>query len=253
MHKKKYKQKVFLSIVTIVHSDTDALGKTCSSIDRQNNKCFEHIIVASGINDSQKTMLVKHLHTDNRKFIINEDTSLYNAMNIGINAARGNCILFLNGGDEFYTIESIQNIYKLWKPKTCMAFRTIQYYEGDKYIRPSLKKLSSLKNKPGHQGFVAPIHKKNIYYDESKTINADGYWMRKNIQVYGLTTSSIVLSKFSLGGVSNFPSLYSIKRYAQANQYKKIPNEIIKIVFRLLLGVRMHYKILALIKSYEKV
>lgn len=242
-----------LSIITISYKDLQGLRRTCKSITNQTLPPYEHIIVASGIMESDKNSLMSELRQRYRKFIINEDNSLYNAMNIGIKVAQGNCILFLNGGDELYTIESIQNIYKLWELKTCIAFRTLQYYKDDKYIRPSLNKLSSLKTKPGHQGFVAPIHTKKIYFDERILINADGYWMRKNIQIYGLITSSIVLSEFSLGGISNCPSLVSINRYVEANQYKKIPNEIIKMILRHLLGLRLHYRLLAFIKSYEKV
>lgn len=88
-----------LSIVSIIRRNLDDIEKTCTSIDRQDSIAFEHVIVASGFTSKDKEPLLKRWDSVNRTFIFDQDKSLYNAMNIGLRAAKGSCVLFLNGGD----------------------------------------------------------------------------------------------------------------------------------------------------------
>ena len=240
-----------LSIVTIIYSDMDELRKTCLSVTSQEVSIYEHIIVVSGIDNPTVQAISEELNQENRFFIVNKDTSLYNAMNIGLDAATGNCIFFLNGGDEFNSNLSTSYIYEAWQPNHCMIFRTIQYYQDDKYTRPSLQNMSKIIQRPAHQGFISPISFKKIYFDENRKIDADVLWMKKNINTYSVVTSEKILSKFLLGGLSTAPSIKTLVLRLKSHQFKKIPGEIIKISLITILGPRLFFRFISLLNSYE--
>lgn len=244
-------EKPLLSIITIIHSDISMLKKTCASISSQSMPPFEHIIVASKVRALSDNNEVDKLNEKYRYFILDEDTSLYNAMNIGLKAAKGNCIYFLNGGDEFVSTNAISHIYNLWEKETCLVFRTVQYFNKDQYIRPSMKKLSKLMTNPAHQGFIAPIESKKIYFNEEKLINADTIWMKEYNGNFNTIISAKTLAMFALGGLSSLPTIKSIKMRFQSKQFKKMIFDIGKYIILYVLGKRFFYYFISKINFYE--
>jgi glycosyltransferase involved in cell wall biosynthesis len=242
-----------LTIVTINYGDFLPAIKTINSVSNQNMACFEHLIIASGVSLDDAHKLESEFSAPYRKFVFNKDTSLYNAMNIGLKKASGDGVLFLNGGDEFYTRESISTIQKKWKPNICLAFRTLQSYGADMYIRPGLRHLNDLLKRPGHQGFIAPTNRHKIFYNENKTINADGLWMKQNINKYGALVFPDILSCFELGGISNRASIKQSMQLFLSDGIKKGMIEIIKTLLRASIGTRSYYKLLAVMRFYDNV
>ncbi len=79
-----------ISIVTVNYSFDENLIKTLNSVNEQNYTNFAHIIVASGCTSDDSDNLITKYLLANRDFIINQDTSIYNAMNLGLAQAKGN-------------------------------------------------------------------------------------------------------------------------------------------------------------------
>jgi glycosyltransferase involved in cell wall biosynthesis len=240
-----------LSIVTVFKmGDLVDLDRTVSSVENQSKADYEHIIIASGISD-HIFFMDKYKNT-NRRIIINEDRSLYDAMNLGLNLACGNSIIYLNAGDEFYDASSIQLIKDHFVKEKCFAFRTIQYYSNDIYIRPSIARIENLKRYPGHQGFIAPLPlaKRHLFNGEQYPISADSIWMSHLISNYGIEISEIAISKFALGGISNNPSIKTItlKKIEFGTIFSLI--EFIKYLLKLVFGLRFYYRIIYILK-YE--
>jgi len=242
-----------LSIVTIICGNLDDIEKTCASMDRQDSIAFQHIIVASGFSPEEKDLLLTRWHSTNRRFIFDQDRSLYNAMNIGLRAAKGSCVLFLNGGDVLVGSDALSMISGK-QGKSCMAFSTAQRYEEDLYIRPPCRITNGSVTSCGHQGFVTPLDPspaKRIYYNESNYISADQEWIRENIKHYGVDLHEEVLSVFQLGGISNRPSTRVIKLQLKAANYRSVVKLLAKIILYAFLRPRLYYYLMARFNRYK--
>lgn len=251
---KKQEKEINLSIVTVNYGNIISLMNTLESVDQQSLVPYEHIVIVSGIT-SQESKDIQYKNAKfYRKFIFNQDNSLYNAMNIGLYQAKGNCILFLNGGDIFFSSQSISLINTFWQYKKCLIFRTVQCFASNGYIRPGLKNINDLLARPGHQGFIAPLEEKpteRLYFLENKKISSDFFWMEKNINKYQAIIREEVLTKFYLGGLSNYPTLKSVALRYKSHEFLKTIKELAKLILRLILGDQRYYFYLAKIKKYD--
>jgi len=87
-----------ISIITINYNDLKGLQKTFNSVVNQSNKEFEYVVIDGGSSDGGKEFLEQN--SDKLAYWISEkDSGVYNAMNKGIKAAKGEYLLFLNSGD----------------------------------------------------------------------------------------------------------------------------------------------------------
>jgi hypothetical protein len=174
-------------------------------------------------------------------------------MNIGLQNAKGAYVLFLNGGDVFEDKHSLSNAMSIVKDEKCYLFRTKQIWLNDAYIRPSENSLNKLFRKPAHQGFISPLNQSTPPFDESRAINADMIWMKGCIELFGYSTSKYILSKFYLGGVSNYPTLRTIATRYKSGGLKRAILESIKYCMRIILRDKHYYRIMAHSKGYEKI
>ena len=86
-----------LSIITICFNEKN-IEDTCRSVAGQTWKNFEWIVVDGGSTDGTLEVLERY-REDMRVCISEKDDGRYHAMNKGIVRARGEYLLFLNGGD----------------------------------------------------------------------------------------------------------------------------------------------------------
>lgn len=234
-------KKIKICIVTVNYGIDEGLKKTCLSIDAQLQKPFQHIVIISNVTNEQKSSLQVEFANAYRKFIFNKDNSIYNAMNIGLNHVTGTHILFINGGDELLDCSSIKTIENKLLHKQCSIFCTHQVFKNKAYLRTAKQNINMLKSKPAHQGFIAPLGKNNIYYNEKNIIAADREWMLANIKQYGACVYSDVVAKFYLGGISNYPTFYTIKIRFKTSGFKSGIFEIFKFLFCITFGAEIYY------------
>ena len=90
------KKKSF-TIITIHKGDINLLKKTIFSVDKQSNKPYRHLVISADLKLSE----CKKFRKKYRSFILGQDNSIYNAMNIGLQKTKKNYVLFLNSGDCF--------------------------------------------------------------------------------------------------------------------------------------------------------
>ena len=100
-----------LSIITINLNNGAGLQKTMESVFAQTFKDYEYIIIDGGSTDGSKELIEKH---QNKLVygVSEKDEGVYHAMNKGIRKTRGEYLLFLNSGDIFHSIDSIQILLK---------------------------------------------------------------------------------------------------------------------------------------------
>lgn len=233
-----------LSIVTVYRfGHPSSLARTIQSVRSQEVPPFEHILVLSGVDDPD---YVEHAYArDQTHMLINQDHSIYHAMNLGLQMAAGDAVLFLNGGDLLLDDGAIRRIADHYEPGRCLAMRTVQVYDSDAYIRPANSRMADLRRSPSHQAFVAPLSDaKSIPFDEQRHISADSRWMQALIARCGLAIDSSIIAQFHLGGVSNYPTLQTVNKRLHDAGWKRSALELLKWLMRSLLGSRNYYYLL---------
>ena len=243
-----------LSVITVGFNNCPEIKKTCESVDRQAVAVWEHVIVASGLSQLGIADLKSIANAPYRRFLFNQDKSIYNAMNIGLLEASGDAILFLNSGDVFLSEASTGSICRQYRGK-CIAFATVQVDGCNRYRRgPGRIEISGLVG-AGHQGFVAPLPRlacERIRYDESNAIGADQDWIANCARRYGVELASEPIALFELGGLSSRPSLRGFWLRLKSGRYSSALKVLPKMVVWSLFGRSIYYQLLAKLRNYTK-
>ena len=109
-----------LSVITIVKDDPDGLAKTIESIILQTDLLWEAVIVLSGKNDSSAQIASKYGDRfEQIKTVVQSDTGIYQAMNLGWESAQGKFIWFMNAGDRFIEPDIASYAVTIMEEKNC--------------------------------------------------------------------------------------------------------------------------------------
>ena len=96
-----------LSIVTINYNNLEGLIKTMESVVNQTWKEFEFIVIDGGSTDGSAAYIESQ--SGNIDYWVSEkDAGIYNAMNKGIARATGQYVAFINSGDCFLSVSTLQ-------------------------------------------------------------------------------------------------------------------------------------------------
>lgn len=126
-----------ISIITICLNNLDGLKKTHSSIQKQTQAPFEWIVIDGGSKDGTE----KFLKSIKPKFWVSEaDHGIYDAMNKGIQKAKGDYILFLNAGDRLFNSKILSII------STLIDKNLPDFIYGDSHEGKHYKKARNHKN-----------------------------------------------------------------------------------------------------------
>jgi len=137
-----------LSIITICFNNLEDVKKTCTSVDSQSLKPYEHIIIDGSTNTDIKTFLENTPQPVYRNWICERDKGIADAFNKGIKNATGDIIYLLNSGDTIYDETVTQ--------------RVIDVFEKDPTIMWSNGKLKTFR---GNLWVIVgkPFEKKKLY------------------------------------------------------------------------------------------
>lgn len=106
----------WLSVVTVVRNDADALRRTIDSVATQQTDLLEHLIVdGASTDDTLPIARAAESHSPWLRVVSAEDSGIYNAMNSGIGLARGSHLLFLNAGDDFTSPDEVAAVHEDWR------------------------------------------------------------------------------------------------------------------------------------------
>ena len=99
-----------LSIITINYNNKAGLQKTIDSVVAQTWRDFEWIIIDGGSTDGSKE-LIEQYQQHFAYWCSEPDKGVYNAMNKGIDKARGEYLNFMNSGDIFYSKDTLEEVF----------------------------------------------------------------------------------------------------------------------------------------------
>ena len=194
-----------LSIITVTYNAENTLERTIKSVQEQTYPFVEHVIVDGNSTDNTVRVIQKY---DNEKLVwISEpDEGLYHAMNKGISISSGNYLCFLNAGDTFHSIDSVESIMSAIKdsdniPDIIYGETAIVDNNGKFLHMRRLKapdKLNWKSFKQGmvvcHQAFIA--NRKNVIeYNTGYRFSSDFDWcievMKRSSSIYNTKTTLI--------------------------------------------------------------
>ena len=222
-----------ISIITITYNAETVLENTLQSILNQTDKNFEYIIVDGHSKDKTVEIIKKFekLVSENQydgfnkeqfRWVSEPDTGLYDAMNKGIDLAKGNFLWFMNAGDQINdttTLSKIQLAIQKNQDTDVIYGQSLMIDENNnplgerhKIAPENLSKKSLLHGLVVcHQSIIV---KKSIapYYDLQYRVSADYDW---TIKVLSKSKKNVYiedyLSRFMVMGFSSIKRKKSLK------------------------------------------
>jgi glycosyltransferase involved in cell wall biosynthesis len=229
--KSSFKPK--LSVITIVYNNVSDIERTMLSVINQSYESIEYIIIDGASTDGTVDIIKKY--EDRISFWISEkDKGIYNAMNKGLEIAKGDYVLFMNSGDEIYDSLTVEKVFAS-SPNADIYYGETEMYDEnwdslgkrrhkipDKFTWRSFKYGMNI----SHQAIYI---KKSITtpYNEKYQLSADIDWIitaaKKantivNVQDY--------VAKYLVGGISKKRHRQSLKERFKifSNYYGFLPN-----------------------------
>ncbi len=237
-----------LTIITITYNDYKGLYRTFLSLERILDKNIQWIIKDGGSKKKVKVKIdkfINNIYKEDKKlkkkitYYSSIDNGIYDAMNFGLNLACGKWVIFMNGGDEFYSSLSVLDFLEN------NGEREYKIILGSTYIldndKKYINKSRSIKECEGINGYrMAAMHQSQIFHKdiyrqirfrERFKISGDHayFWDsvmkikdKKNIFLY-----SNVISNFYNDGVSSNKAIRSLfEVFISMIRIQKIPYPI---------------------------
>lgn len=162
-----------LSIITVVYNAENFIETTLKSVKKQKTNWIEYLVIDGNSKDNTCTILEEY-HEIIDMLISENDLGIYDAMNKGILASKGEYISFLNAGDLLVPnfIEIIEEELSLNNDLICFGINL--KFSNDKQLLVLPTKFDKLNFNPQHMYLPHPglISKKSIF-DEFGLFNIE--------------------------------------------------------------------------------
>lgn len=198
-----------ISIITINYNNVEGLNRTLHSVVNQTCKEFEYIVIDGGSTDGSKELIEKY--SSNIDLWISEaDTGIYNAMNKGIMASKGNYLLFINSGDELFDLNVLKKNIGYIHTEDLIYFDIYLIFSDKEkyhYYPENLSFKTFIEGSIGHPTtFInRDLFRRIGYYDETLQIVADWKFFLEAIVKFNCSRKKVnaVLTKFYMDGISS--------------------------------------------------
>lgn len=107
-----------VSIITVVFQGEAFLERTLLSVQRQTFKNKEYVVIDGGSIDGTLALIDKYKASVDT-LISEPDKGLYDAMNKGLQLAKGDFVIFMNAGDTFFAPNTLKEIFQ--DERACQA------------------------------------------------------------------------------------------------------------------------------------
>ncbi|MGY4171633.1 glycosyltransferase family 2 protein [Bradyrhizobium sp. USDA 4529] len=101
-----------VSVVTVTYNAASTLRLTMESVIRQTFPDLDHVVIDGGSTDGTQDIAREY---DLGAFVSEKDDGVYDAMEKGAKAARGDIVIFLNAGDTFYDDHVCSDVAKFFE------------------------------------------------------------------------------------------------------------------------------------------
>jgi len=216
---------ILFTIVTVSFNSSKTIEKTINSVLNQTYKNFEYIIVDGQSTDDTLAIINKYAGKFGTNFcLISEpDTGIYNAMNKGIQMAKGDILGLVNSDDwlEPYALDIIASrvSYKTFLNTIYTGWMNFVYNDGTvQLLKTNKKRFEDYSQKylmgVNHPATFVPmsIYKKYGGFDEELNISADiDFILRARNNGVNFQFVEEVISNMQDGGASNHFSYRKVR------------------------------------------
>ncbi|MFA5216264.1 glycosyltransferase family 2 protein [Sulfuricurvum sp.] len=192
--------KPLITIITAVYNGETHLEETIQSVINQTYENVEYIIIDGGSTD--KTLDIIHKYEEKIDYWSSEkDKGIYDAMNKGINLARGEWINFMNSGDTFYNKNVLNEIFV--NPK---IFKNTDFIYSDTLLDGKILHTCNIQtNVIIHQSLLyrRSLHQEKGLYLVYKNLLISDYLFFMLCKDKHWYKSDVIISIYSTNGLSN--------------------------------------------------
>ena len=219
-----------ISVITINYNNRDGLRKTIESVVNQTWHGFEYIIIDGGSTDGSIDVIKQY--SDRIDYWVSEpDKGIYNAMNKGIDVAKGEYCIFLNSGDYFLNKSVLQEC-SAYLGEVDIVSGCVKLSSGD--VWPVHKSITLNLFYEGHSlnhpaSFIKRYLLQKYHYDERLRIVADWKFFIQTLIIdnSGLLSMDVIVAVFDTNGISS-SNFLQIKRERAMVLEEMFPDRLIE-------------------------
>lgn len=219
-----------ISIVTINYNDKAGLQKTIESVLSQTFKDYEFIVIDGNSSDGGKELLERY--RDRVTFALSEpDTGIYNAMNKGILASKGEYLLFLNSGDALLETTTLQKVADAIDGSHDIYYGNLIFFSKrnqriEDWIFPDKLTFGFfIENSLPHQAsFIRrSLFEKYGLYNENLKIASDWEFFVETICLHKVSYKhiAITVAEYDFNGISSNPQNYNLVQSEKKQTYDR--------------------------------
>ncbi len=211
-----------ITVITICFNNLEELIHTCHSVDFQQQKPLDHLIIDGSTNSAIKDHLENNPQPAFRRWISEPDKGIYDAINKGIKHAGGNIVAVLNSGDSFYDEDTVALASKAFENDGSLQWLHGKYklLRGDQWViigKPFEKsKLYRGMRSICHQTMFVKkdLHYKYSLYSTNEQIAADYDFLCRiaNEKFAFLTTPLVNFAPAGISSSNYFLALTEMKK-----------------------------------------
>jgi glycosyltransferase involved in cell wall biosynthesis len=225
--------KPLLSVITVVFNNVEHIERTVLSVVNQTYSEIQYIVI-DGVSTDGTLEILQRFNNNIDVLVSEPDKGIYDAMNKGLKIAKGEYVLFMNSGDEFYENNTVKQVFKsspnadIYYGETEMLDESLVNQGRRRHQTPLQLNIESFKYgmSVGHQAiFIKKIIVKS--YDQKFKLSADIDWILDAIvKADKIVNTQIVTTKYLMGGLSKKKHLQSLKERYQIfkKYYGFLPN-----------------------------
>ena len=201
------KDKVAISIIVVSLDTNLKLKTTINSIRKQLYDNFE-VIVIDGLSRDGSIETIHKNKDILDKYLIEKDDGIYDAMNKGINLAKGIWTIFLNSGDIFYDENILLNFSKILEKKnkdviyadTVVRNKNMKYSLSSKTFDHKTQRIPFCHQSSFTKTSVLSNNLFNLKYKLSSDFDL---FLRLYKQKKKFTKVNMIIAEIEAGGVSD--------------------------------------------------
>ena len=234
-----------LSVITVVYNNVRDIERTILSVVNQTHPHIEYIIIDGGSTDGTAEIIRRYIGQI-AGFVSETDKGIYDAMNKGLARALGDYVLFMNSGDEIYSLDTVEQVFAAAE-NADIYYGETEMFDADwhslglrRHAIPDRFTWRSFRYgmSVSHQAIYI---RRNLTgpYDQRYQLSADIDWViRAAKQATMIVNTNRLVAKYLVGGLSKQRHWQSPKERFRifSKHYGLVPNIInhIVIAFKLL-------------------
>jgi glycosyltransferase involved in cell wall biosynthesis len=211
-----------ISVITVVYNRIDDLRRTFANVKAQSYPALQYLIIDGGSTDGCAEFC-KENEQHLAYWVSEKDNGIYDAMNKSLDASKGDYVLFLNAGDEFFSPTVLEDIFNSIPENTDAIYGETMFM--DEHCK-DIGLMSEVSTRPFkmmkdwrdmrygmvfcHQSFLV---KRSIApkYDTEHIFSADIDWIIRCLkEAKTMSAFTKPIARFQLGGFSQKNHLRSL-------------------------------------------